>query len=123
MNRFRCVMACACLVPGIALLSGCIVSGKNRVATTGQPVAEQSLTLLEQGRTTEDQVLQLVGVPTRVVELGDQRKVYVYEWSRRQCSSTRILVLFSGSSSRETRGILNIEVVDGIVSRWWSEQA
>lgn len=103
------------------LLTGCIVSGNSSVSLSGQAVRDSSMKLLEPGVTTEEQVLELVGVPTRVVELDPNRKIYVYEWSRRESSSTAIFLLFSGSSAEETSRVVNIELVDGVVTRWWSE--
>ncbi len=123
MNRIRSAMACVCLIPAVVLLPGCLVAGSQSTQISGQRVEQSSIALVEPGETTEEQIIQLVGVPTRAVELGDNRKVFVYEWTQREASSTRILVLFRGHNSTESRGITNIELVDGIVSRLWNDEA
>jgi len=111
------------LVLCAGVLPGCLISGSKSVHTTGDPVAEQSLVALEKGVSTEDDVLDLLGVPTRVVDLSDERKIYVYEWSEKRRRSTSVFLIFGGSSGTTTQGAANVEFRDGVVQRWWQDPA
>ncbi len=120
-SRFARLATLTLVGLGLFALPGCLVSGEKDVYTTGDPVAQNSLMLLEAGASTEDDVLELLGVPSRLVNLDDDRTIYVYEWSTRRESSTAIFLLFGGSSSTQTRGAANVEFRDGVVTRWWTD--
>jgi outer membrane protein assembly factor BamE (lipoprotein component of BamABCDE complex) len=120
MHVARVVLAVVLAVAGFVVLPGCLIAGERDVSLSGEHIDEQSLTLLETGVTTEDDVLALLGVPSRVVEFDGDRTVYVYEWSKREKSSTAVFLIFGGSSTTETEGAANIEFRNGAVHRWWT---
>lgn len=118
------VTAAVVLIAAALAPAGCVVGSKNTVSTTGRPISENTLDILEPGVTTERQLLDLLGEPTRVMnedEVGG--KVYVYEYERRKSGRGYILFAYAGSSESVEQRTLYVKIRDGAIERFWVDAA
>lgn len=106
----------------LMLAPGCVVGSKNQVHTTGRPISENTLDVLEPGVTTEQQLRDLLGEPTRTMA-SDSGTIYVYEYERRKSGKGYILFAFAGSSQSVEQRTVYILVNNGVIDRYWVDAA
>ncbi len=100
-------------------LSGCVVGSSSYVETTGTPVSGATMGRLVAGQTTESQVLELLGAPTRSVDAEAGGKIYVWEYERIKRSSGHVIFVFGGSSVHEERQTAYVLMRNGVVQEYW----
>ncbi len=92
MNRLSaalCALACTAL-------PGCFLSR----SYVNDPLDRAALASLEPGRTTAFEVVQALGAPTQVVELGDRS---AYEYEHRRLKRTGLFLFLIGMLNEDTR--------------------
>ena len=105
-------------------LAGCAVLGSSSdVDVEGTPISSLTLQQLEPGETTEQQVLNLLGPPSRTMERTDGEKTLVYEFRRTKESKGHLLFVFSGKSESSERRTAYVALRDGVVTRWWMDDS
>lgn len=108
----------------LALLPACVVGSSNQVSTKGRPISENTLEVLEPGVTSERQLVDLLGEPTRVMNDDDVAgKIYVYEYERRKSGKGYILFAFAGSSESVEQRTLYVRIREGVIERYWVDAA
>ncbi|MCA9306550.1 MAG: outer membrane protein assembly factor BamE [Phycisphaerales bacterium] len=107
----------------LAVLPACVVGSSNKVSTKGRPISENTLEVLEPGATSEQQLVDLLGEPTRKMENDDSSTVYVYEYERRKSGSGYILFAFGGSSESVEQRTVYVKVRNGLIERYWVDGA
>lgn len=102
-------------------LGGCLVSGDTRVDVRGIPISATTIETIEEGVSTEDEVIGLLGAPTRT-SVTAERTILVYEFSKSTRSDASVFLVFSGSGETILRQITYVELKDGVVSRVWTDE-
>jgi len=93
-SRFR---AAAWLLP--LLLAGCLVSRDTKNA----PLDQQLVGRLEPGTTTARDVVEMLGAPTEVVQLG-HRSAYRYDYTTtKEMGMLAVVVIFTNKDTRSDR--------------------
>lgn len=117
--RTVAVAAVAC---GLALpMGGCLISSSSNRSVSGAVVDRQQLASVRLGESTPGDVERALGAPSLVGVDEDGREVWTYRWNEHVSSDGTVLLLFSGSSSRNTQRSVHVAFEDGVVSRVWQE--
>ncbi len=114
----------AALAAGLTLatLSGCLISGSKDVTVTGTPISEQTLAAIEPDLTSEEQLLEMLGPPTRTMA-AETGTIYVYEFQRRTRGGAAVFLVLSSGSDVTERTTTYALVKDGYVRRIWRDEA
>lgn len=102
-------------------LAGCLISGDSRVNVRGNPISSTTIEAIKPGVTTEDDVIGLLGAPTRT-SVTSERTILVYEFSKVTRSDATVFLLFNGSDEEVEREITYVELKDGKVTRVWADE-
>lgn len=103
-------------------LTGCVIGSSSSVETTGRPLSGDTMGRLVAGETTESQVLELLGPPSRSVEAESGGMIYVWEYERIRKSHGHLIFVFTGSSREEERQTAYVLVREGIVQEYWLDR-
>ncbi|MEO1129340.1 MAG: hypothetical protein AAFX05_06460 [Planctomycetota bacterium] len=117
------IAATVMLAVTLTMLSGCVITSRSSDTVTGRQIGEQTLALLESEVTTEEQMLELLGAPTRSVAADGGGMIYIYEYERTRSSRGALFLVFSGKTQKTERQAVSIMVRDGVVQTWWAEGA
>ena len=121
-QRLMRVILLAGLGTTLAWGAGCsIIGSSSNVSVTGRQIPAESFSSIEVNQTTEEEVLERLGPPTRTME-AENGVIYVYEYEERRSSSGHLLLIFSGSSSRVERQTSYLLIRDGVVVRRWMDE-
>jgi outer membrane protein assembly factor BamE (lipoprotein component of BamABCDE complex) len=86
------------IILGFLISSGCSVYGiKNE---TGNPIVENNVRKIVNGKTTASEILELFGAPTQTSSLGDN-ELYIYKNCK--SSGSMVAVPFVGQSGTKER--------------------
>lgn len=123
MSRTRiALLAIAIAAP--LILGGCVVSGSRHVKTDGRYIGDQTLAMIEPGRTEKSWVHAVMGEPTRKSILPDgQTEVWVWDYRRVRRANTEVLLVFDGHKRSETSQSVYVEFGGDIVRRAWRDRA
>ena len=108
-------------VPLVA--TGCLVSTERSVHTQGREISPRAMDAIRPGVTTEAELLQHLGTPSRTMAADDGGTIYVWSWSREERGEGRALFLFSGQHETSTDASASALVRNGVVQQWWSDAA
>ena len=112
------------MIASTVAMTGCsIVSGSESVDVTGRPLSTTTFQALEEGASSESDVLDLLGAPTRTMTADEGGVIYVYEYEKRRTSRGSVLLVFSGHSSKVYHQSAYVLVKEGVVQRWWIDEA
>ncbi len=103
-RRTAPILASLALAATSFITTGCIVAGEKQVEVQGKQISNQTLDRITPGETSRRQVVNLIGAPTRVTNLGPGKMVYVYEFSETTVEGTAVFLIFSGES-RKTEAV------------------
>ncbi len=124
LTRCRFLSALAALA---LLLGGCnIISGNKTVSVQGRRITSASLSQVREGRTTSDWLEAAFGAPTsrKAFTRDDTHgEIWRYEYRRSESSSGEFLFLYDGWQHKEETTTTCFEVVDGKVTRYWTEKS
>ena len=119
LNRLLVV---ATLAAPTLILSGCIVSGSRNTKISGDFIGEQTLAMIEPGKTDKSWVLGVMGVPTWKKDLADDNhEIWVWESSRTRHADTSVLLIFDGDKHVETFQRVYVEFQGDLVTRAWRD--
>ena len=113
--------------PALALFvitaGGCLVVTGKSIDTSGVQISKSTLKQIEIGETSEAWLVATLGEPTSrtVVESHPDTAVLRYEYTVAKSKGSAIFLIFAGGSEEKTTTSTYFEVVDGVVSRWWTE--
>lgn len=115
-------LAACCLLalPTIGAMSGCILTSSSETRTVGTRVAPFSLDQLVADVTTEDEMLAMLGTPSRTMKAEGEGVIYVWEYEKQHHSSGSLIFVFGGSTERSTQESTSVLVRDGRVRSWWA---
>lgn len=120
-GRMRNGLVVTALAGVLALGAGCtIVGSRSDVSVTGRQIPAEAFGSIVPQESTEEDVLDLLGPPTRTLD-AENGIIYVYEYEERRSSSGHLLLIFSGSSSRVERETTYLLIRDGVVVRTWTD--
>jgi len=116
----------ACLALATAL-SGCnVISGNKTVSVQGRRITTSSLSQVREGKTTSDWLEAAFGLPTSRKSFTRDEvhgEIWRYEYRRSESSSGEFLFLYDGWEHKEETTTTCFEVVDGKVTRYWTEKS
>ena len=121
MTRSIKAAATLALLAAPIALTGCLISGDSRVDVRGVTISSATIESIQAGSTTEDQVIGLLGAPTRT-SVTSERTILVYEFYKSTRSDTTVFLVFDGSGERIQRQITYVELKDGVVTRVWADE-
>lgn len=101
--------------------TGCLISGDSDVDVRGVPISAATIDSINIGTTTEDEVIGLLGAPTRT-SVTAERTILVYEFHKRTSNDTTVFLVFDGSSDKVERQITYVELKNGVVTRVWADE-
>ncbi len=99
-------------------LSGCLVSGADSTKVSGTQVAPSTLETLQDQAMTREQVIDLLGPPTRSTEIKNG-EIFSYEWQKRKEGGGAVFLLFAHSHSTEEKSTAYVQFEDGVVTKTW----
>lgn len=120
--RPRALAATAAMIAilcSIAPLTGCIVGSKKSVQVTGRSFDPSLLSQVVVDQTTEIQLLDLLGPPTRTMTADAGGVIFIWEYRRVEDSRGYVLFVFGGSTERVEQESVSTLVRDGLVRRVW----
>ena len=105
-------------------VSGCLVVTSNSSYEKGVKVTPATLQRIEVGQTTEQWVIATLGEPSErnVVEGQPNVEIFKYQHTTHESSGGTVLFLFAGHESNANKSVVYIEITDGVVSDYWTEQ-
>jgi len=115
----------AILLSLLLILPGCLISGSKSVSMQGRAVSESTLSHIDLDVTTKDWVLAALGEPdsrdswTRESDEAEC-EILRYEWRKVTDKSGAVFLLFGSSSQIEEQSTTSIEIVDGVVTKYWT---
>ena len=101
--------------------AGCLIRGSANVDVRGMPISAATVESIDVGTPTEDEVIGLLGAPTRT-STTTERTILVYEYYKRTRSDSTVFLLFDGSSEKVKRQITYVELKNGVVTRVWADE-
>lgn len=113
--------ACAGALAAAVVMSGCLANGSASVKSRGQYVSSETLGLIDAGVSTERELLDLLGSPTRTMRHHDGRVVHVYAYELDSRASGGVFLLATGKARRSVEKTTFFEVTGGVVSRYWTD--
>ncbi len=120
MSQARIVIGASALAACVAM-GGCLASGSSSVRTSGQHVSDETLALIEPRSSTERELLDLLGPPSRTMHHHDGRTVHAYAYSMDARSSGSVFLIAAGSSRTRVERTTYFEIQDGLVTRFWTD--
>jgi len=124
MSRFMGRVARPLLVAlavAAALSAGCLVSRTLRVHTEGKKLSDTDLAMLQEGKTTREQVEGMFGTPTKVLTPAPGREVLLYVYKSEEQSDVGVFLVYK--SVRNTTQVITyrFEFADGVLTRFSME--
>ena len=96
----RNTIAAGMLMVAALPLGGCLVSGADSTEVRGTQVATVTLETIKEQAMTREQVIDLLGPPTRSTEIKNG-EIFSYEWEKRKEGGGAVLLLFAHRHSTE----------------------
>ncbi|MHC4989386.1 MAG: hypothetical protein ACYTGC_00255 [Planctomycetota bacterium] len=102
---------------------GCLVMSGKSSDEWGVRITDATLTNVVPGETTEAWLLATLGEPTerQAVEGQEGTQILKYRYSRNRSEGALVFLIFAGGSSQRESVTTFFEVVDGVVTRHWTE--
>ncbi len=101
-------------------MAGCLVSGSGTTSFSGPIVKKTTLEVIRDEAMSQDQVIEMLGVPTSTVTTGTG-EIYAYASEKVSRSSGAVFLLFSGSSKHTQRSVAYIKFEEGRAVKIWTE--
>jgi outer membrane protein assembly factor BamE (lipoprotein component of BamABCDE complex) len=123
-SALRTMLMCACGLAMCLAAGGCLVSSHARVSygKSGPPVSDETLSRVEEGKTTKAWLLSVLGKPAGTKQVDDETEILTYEYTKKESANFHVLVLLGTSAKNEKHTRLYFEVRNDLVQRWWQEQ-
>lgn len=99
-------------------MGGCLVSGSGSSRVTGTPVETVTLETLQEQAMYSQQVVDLLGPPTRrtTIENGE---IYAYEWEKSRKGSATVFLLLATSNTTSEKSVAYVQFEDDVVTKTW----
>jgi len=111
------------IVAGLGMLAalplcGCLVSGKDSTQVRGTQVTAVTLETIEEQAMTREQVIDLLGPPSRSTQIVNG-EIFSYDWEKRKEGGGAVLLLFAHRHSTEEKSTAYVQFEDGVVTKTW----
>jgi outer membrane protein assembly factor BamE (lipoprotein component of BamABCDE complex) len=112
----------ATFVPFVVLLlatpimSGCLFAGGSKTDITGRQVSRAEVASIQPGKTTEAQVLQMLGPSTTTTTMSDASVMHSWVATRKERKSGAMFLIFANASEKTETTTLSVTCKDGIVT-------
>jgi len=93
------------------------------VEAQGTLPSDGKLESVKEGATTRDAVIAAFGVPQYIKVVDDGKELLVYEYRERETGERYIPLIFKKGYQKTRVTRTYFEIVNGIVGRYWTEQA
>ena len=101
------------------LLVGCVVCDSD-IHYTG--IEDETLKKIECGKTTKDQLVELLGEPSEQSLMEDGAEILRYKCTKKHDSKVVVFPIVFVDEEKETKHTVAFEVKDGIVQRYKKER-
>ncbi len=119
--RMKNTIAAGLMMMAALPLAGCLVSGADSTEVRGTQVNPVTLETIQQQAMTREQVLDLLGPPTRSTEIKNG-EIFSYDWEKRKEGGGAVLLLFAHRHSTEEKVTAYIQFEDGVVTKTWTSK-
>ncbi|MBL0869189.1 MAG: outer membrane protein assembly factor BamE [Phycisphaerales bacterium] len=111
-------VACAAIVP----LGGCLAGGSSRTVESGTYVHPSTLQSVKVGQSTKDNVLMMLGEPSRKIKTDKGGEIWRYFYTKTKKSNGYVLFVFGGSNSESTTQTTAVRFnSEGVVDEIWRD--
>ena len=109
----------------VSFASGCLIISGKSVNESGTLISSATLNQIEPGHTTEAWLIAMLGEPDRRSDVEGQEGVSVlrYDYCVTKSEGGAVFLIFAGGSETTRVTKTYFEVVDGVVSRSWTEKS
>ena len=114
------------LAVGLSLLcSGCLVCAGSSVTYggKGEMVSDRTLSRIEPGKTTEGELVAMLGEPTKKEAMPEDSQLYKYEYVKKTRRNVAVFVLLATSNNKEERTRLCFRIKDDVVQEFWKDSS
>lgn len=111
----------AVLATSLAVLPGCLVSGRSSTKVSGEYIGPATFNEIEPGVTSVNWINAVMGEPTSKACLDDGSEIWKWSYYRKHSSSGGVFLLVGGSSKEETTGATFVQIKDGVVVKAWRD--
>lgn len=108
------------LIAGTCVMPGCVLTSSNETHVRGVRVEPVHLQNLEKDVTTEGELLERLGTPTRTMPADEGGTIYVWEYEKCHESHGALIFVFGGHTEETEQCSASVLVRDGVVRSWWA---
>ena len=113
------------IVLGVLVLtaSGCLVVSGKSIDESGVRISQETLREVEPGTTTEAWLVATLGEPSErtIVEGQEHVRILRYDLTVSRAEGGAVFLIFAGGSETTHTSRTFFELVDGVVTRYWTE--
>jgi outer membrane protein assembly factor BamE (lipoprotein component of BamABCDE complex) len=111
-------VTCAAMLP----LGGCLAGGSSRTVESGTYVHPSTLQSVKVGQSTKDNVLMMLGEPSRKIKTDKGGEIWRYYYTKTKKSNGYVLFVFGGSNSESTTQTTAVRFnSEGVVDEIWRD--
>jgi len=102
--RTRSLVLAAAITGGTLIpltMTGCLASHHTSSSIDGAYVQPSDLSRVRKHASTKDDVLQILGEPTKKMTNSDGTDTWTWQWTRKEKGSGHLIFIFNTSSSKE----------------------
>lgn len=101
MSRTKLIAALTLASLAPLTLTGCLASHHTSSSIAGAYVQPSDLSRVRKHASTKDDVLQILGEPTKRMTNDDGTDTWTWQWTRKEQDSGHLIFIFNSSSSKE----------------------
>ncbi len=122
-TRHLAVAAVLCCAGALILpLGGCLAGGSSRTVESGTYVHPSTLQSVNVGQSTKDNVLMMLGEPSRKIKTEKGGEIWRYHYAKTKTSKGYVLFVFGGSNSESTTQTTAVRFnSEGVVEDIWRD--
>lgn len=103
-------------------LGGCLAGGSSRTVESGTYVHPSTLQSVKVGQSTKDNVLMMLGEPSRKIKAEKGGEIWRYYYTKTKKSNGYVLFVFGGSNSESTTQTTAVRFnSEGVVEDIWRD--
>ena len=111
----------ATILVGAPLMGGCLVSQRSSTKIDGAYVQPSDLSKVRLNRSTDDDVLNLLGEPSDRITNDDGTETWSWHWTRRESGSGHVFLVFSGTNEKEVDESAHVTFEYGVAIEKWRD--
>tara|TARA_R100001377_G_scaffold22753_1_gene12215 strand:- start:285 stop:644 length:360 start_codon:yes stop_codon:yes gene_type:complete len=111
------------MLMGMLLMTGCLFTVDSDTHTQSVRWSDQEVARIVRGQTSANWVRSSFGEPTRSTEFDDGASLWHYSNRSKVETEVGLFLLFHIDVEREVERQLSIEIKDGVVRDYWTQES